>query len=70
MKTITREELISWVESTPDRQFSFDDIVSAFGGDYDKLKECVFALLSENQPVIEQKFDSSAGKVVFIKVEK
>jgi type I restriction enzyme S subunit len=70
MKTTTREELIGYIESIPAPQFSFNEIVNAFEGDYEKLKECFFALLSDNQPVIEQRFDSNAGKVVFIKVEK
>jgi type I restriction enzyme S subunit len=70
MKTPTREELIGYIESIPAPQFSFNEIVNAFEGDYEKLKECFFALLSDNQPVIEQRFDSNAGKVVFIKVEK
>lgn len=70
MKKITRDELAKWVSDYKENNFSFEQLQNEFTGDYDQLKDCVFEVLGEKQPLITQVFDSESDSIKFIKVEK
>lgn len=48
-------------------QFTFDELRHNFSGDYEKLKELVFALITENPPVLTQFFDKKKKQMLFSK---
>jgi type I restriction enzyme S subunit len=41
-------------------RFSFDDLRTAFGGDYESLKTALFELLEEPNPIVRQIFDKKS----------
>ena len=54
----------------PRNMFSFDELRENIPGDYDKLKDIVFALLSEPEPTITQIFDEASQAMRFIRGNK
>jgi type I restriction enzyme S subunit len=46
-------------------KFSFDELHRSFPGDYESLKDIVFALLEESEPSFKQIFDRGAKVIVF-----
>lgn len=61
--------LIDWIKSFQGNEFSFDDIRIENSGDYERLKNSLFELLTDENPVIEQFFDSNSGALRFRKVK-
>jgi hypothetical protein len=44
-------------------RFSFDDLRAKVPGNYDALKDSLFALLDEKPPIVCQVFDKQAGSM-------
>ncbi|EHR41524.1 restriction endonuclease subunit S [Alishewanella jeotgali] len=70
MKKITIEELAKWVGNYKGNSFTFDELQTAFQGDYDQLKDCVFEILSAKKPLFKQVFDQKLNTITFIKEDK
>lgn len=70
MKKITVEELAKWVNDCKGNSFTFEKLQTAFQGDYDQLKDCVFEMLSAKKPLFKQVFDQKLNTVTFIKADK
>jgi len=51
-------------------KFSFDELRAEFSGDYEDLKNILFNLLEESNPVISQVFDKSAKAIRFVRRSK
>ncbi len=48
--------------------FSFDDLRAQVAGDYESLKDALFALLGEPTPVVRQVFDKEAKRMQLVRV--
>ncbi|WP_050482430.1 restriction endonuclease subunit S [Pseudoalteromonas sp. S3431] len=70
MKKITVEELAKWVDNYKGNSFTFEELQTAFQGDYDQLKDCIFEMLSAKKPLFKQVFDQKLNTIMFIKEEK
>lgn len=70
MKKITVEELAKWVGNYKGNSFTFEELQTAFQGDYDQLKGCIFDMLSAQKPLFKQVFDQKLNTIMFIKEEK
>jgi type I restriction enzyme S subunit len=58
------------IRQLPNDTFSFDELSNGLAGDYEKLKEIVFALLSEPEPSITQVFDQASQAMRFVRSNK
>jgi type I restriction enzyme S subunit len=47
--------------------FSFEDLQEKYSGDYEKLKDELFKLLSSENPIITQVFDKSSQSMIFVR---
>lgn len=65
MKTFDVDSLREWIKNQSAEQISFDELRSAIPRDYEMLKDFVFQLLDENNPVIEQEFNQKTGRMSF-----
>lgn len=70
MKKITVEELAKLVGNYKGNSFTFEELQTAFQGDYDQLKDCVFDMLSAKKPLFKQVFDQKLNTIMFIKEDK
>ncbi|WP_417315986.1 restriction endonuclease subunit S [Cycloclasticus pugetii] len=70
MKKITIEELAKWVSKHKSNCFTFEELQTAFQGDYDQLKDCVFQMLSAEKALFKQVFDQELNTITFIKEDK
>ncbi|WP_220486989.1 restriction endonuclease subunit S [Pseudoalteromonas sp. SR45-1] len=70
MKKITVEELAKWVGNYKGNSFTFEELQTAFQGDYDQLKGCIFDMLSAQKPLFKQVFNQKLNTIMFIKEEK
>lgn len=70
MKKITVEELAKWVSDYKGNSFTFEKLQTAFQGDYDQLKDCVYEILGAKKPLFKQVFDTKLNTVKFIKEDK
>ncbi len=70
MKKITVEELAKWVGNYKGNSFTFEELQTAFQGDYDQLKDCIFEMLSAKKSLFKQVFDQKLNTIMFIKEEK
>jgi len=61
MKKMDSHTLKIWVNELKQETFTFAELQKAFSGDYEELKEALFALLAEPDSVIEQIFDNKIG---------
>ena len=57
MTKLTPESVKAIIQQMPKDRFSFDDLRKLVAGDYDALKDIVFTLLTEAQPLLRQVFD-------------
>ena len=49
-------------------KFSFDELRVQVAGDYDSLKDALFELLEEPQPVVRQVFDKKTKTMQLVRV--
>lgn len=68
MKKTENETLREWILSLPVEIFTFDDAYAHDRGNYEVLKDSVFKLLSEENPIIEQIYDTVSRSVKFRRV--
>jgi type I restriction enzyme, S subunit len=52
-----REQLQKHLETWPDRGLSFEQVAARISGDYEAIKDAVFALLAGPTPALRQQFD-------------
>jgi hypothetical protein len=60
MKKLPLEAVKEAIKSLPQQRFTFKELSDSLQVDYDPLKDVVFELLGEAEPVLRQIFDSKA----------
>jgi type I restriction enzyme S subunit len=70
MPRITLQSARETIRSMAADRFSFDDLRTHLSADYEILREIVFGLLDEPNPVISQVFDSQTKSIVFSRSQK
>lgn len=69
MKKFDVDSLREWIINQSDDQISFEEFRSAIPLDYEMLKDFVYQLLDENNPIIEQEFNQQTGRMSFKRVK-
>lgn len=69
MRQNVGEKLKEWVSKADEKPFTFDDLRRDISGDYDELKDAVYALLDQKTEV-EQVFDESSKAMSFRRLAK
>lgn len=69
MKTFDVNSLREWFKNQSGEQISFEELRSAIPRDYEMLKDFVFQLLDESNPIIEQEFNQKTGRMSFKRVK-
>ncbi len=70
MTKMTEESVKEAIRQLPKDKFSFDELRENLPGDYDSLKDILFALLSEGEPSLTQVFDREERAMRFVRVGK
>ena len=70
MTKMTEESVKEAIGQLPKDQFSFDELRENLPGDYDSLKDILFALLSEAEPSLTQIFDQEERTMCFVRAGK
>lgn len=70
MTKMTEESVKEAIGQLPKDQFSFDELREHFPGDYDSLKDILFALLSKTEPSLTQIFDRQERTMCFVRAGK
>lgn len=70
MQPVTMESARETILSIPGERISFDDLRAHLETDYETLREIIFGLLDEPNPVISQVFDLETRSIVFSRSEK
>jgi type I restriction enzyme S subunit len=68
MRNAGNEELRAAILKLKVSAFSFEDLQSHVGGDYESLKDALFELLEESEPIVRQVFDKKTKAMRFIRV--
>ncbi len=64
---MNEESVKQAIRQLPTDIFSFDELRGKLAGDYDKLKDIIFTLLSETEPSITQVFDKTSQAIRFVR---
>ncbi|UNU26226.1 restriction endonuclease subunit S [Microcoleus vaginatus] len=70
MTKMTEESVKEAISQLPKDKFSFDELRENISGDYDSLKDILFALLSEAEPSLTQVFDREEQTMRFVRPGK
>jgi type I restriction enzyme, S subunit len=70
MNRLSKESVKQVIEQLPNDKFSFDELRGEISGDYDLLKDLLFTILDETDPIVEQVFDREAEAMCFIRGSK
>ena len=70
MTKMTEESVKEAISQLPKDKFSFDELRENISGDYDSLKDILFALLSEAEPSLTQVFDREEQTMRFVRAGK
>ncbi|MBL1200956.1 MAG: type I restriction endonuclease subunit S [Nostoc sp. GBBB01] len=70
MTKMTKESVKEVIRQLPKDKFSFDELRENLTGDYDSLKDILFTLLSEADPVLTQVFDQEERAMCFFRAGK
>lgn len=70
MTKMTKESVREAIHQLPKDKFSFDELRENLTGDYDSLKDILFALLSEAEPILRQVFDQEERVMCFFRAGK
>ena len=68
MQKLDIETVRTWIIEQSNYRFTFDELRSFYSGEYEDLKDIVFKLLTENNPIINQNFDKTSGHLYFARV--
>ena len=64
MPQITLESLKQAIDGIPLHRFTFNAIRDSLPGDYESLRDALFALLGEREPIVRQVFDETTKQMV------
>lgn len=67
MTKLSQESVKEVINQLPNNKFSFDELRGKIPGDYDLLKDILFTLLDETDPIVKQVFDREAEKMCFVR---
>jgi type I restriction enzyme S subunit len=67
---MTKNSVKKAILELPEDYFSFDELRHHLAGDYDKLKDIIFALLNETEPSMTQLFDETLKTIHFVRSNK
>lgn len=70
LKTTSSQKLTDIITQIPRSSFTFDDLRQAAAGDYESIKDELFALLSDERSGVEQFFDVDAKSMRLRRVRK
>ncbi|WP_365742970.1 restriction endonuclease subunit S [Nostoc sp. JL33] len=70
MTKMTKESVKEAIWQLPKDKFSFNELRENLTGDYDLLKDILFALLSEAEPILKQVFDQEEQAMHFVRAGK
>jgi type I restriction enzyme S subunit len=70
MIKMTKESVKEAIRQLPKDKFSFDELSEILTGDYDSLKDILFTLLSESEPILTQVFDHEERAMRFFRAGK
>lgn len=70
MTKMTKESVKEAIRQLPKDKFSFDELRENLTGDYDSLKDILFTLLSEAEPILTQVFDQEERAMRFFRAGK
>ena len=70
MTKMTEESVKEAISQLPKDKFSFDELRENIPGNYDLLKDILFALLSEDEPSLKQVFDREEQTMRFVRAGK
>jgi type I restriction enzyme, S subunit len=70
MNKLSKESVKQVIEQLPNDKFSFDELRGEISGDYDLLKDLLFTILDETDPIVEQVFDREAEAMYFLRGSK
>jgi len=70
MIKISKDSVKETLPELGKEKFSFEDLRQRFPGDYDRLKDIIFALLDEAEPSLTQVFDPDAKEIRFVRSVK
>ncbi|MEH2363220.1 restriction endonuclease subunit S [Nostoc sp.] len=70
MTKMTKESVKEVICQLPKEKFSFDELRENLTGDYDSLKDILFTLLSEAEPILTQVFDQEERAMRFFRAGK
>ncbi|WP_414564766.1 MULTISPECIES: restriction endonuclease subunit S [unclassified Anabaena] len=70
MTQMTKESVREAIQQLPKEKFSFDELRENLTGDYDSLKDILFTLLSEAEPILTQVFDQEERAMRFFRAGK
>ncbi|MFN6571769.1 restriction endonuclease subunit S [Dendronalium sp. ChiSLP03b] len=70
MTKMTKESVKEAIRQLPKDKFSFDELRENLTGDYDLLKDILFTLLSEAEPILTQVFDQQERAMRFFRARK
>ena len=65
-----KESLKEIIQKSPKDRLLFDDLREQFPGNYDLLKNTLFDILDETEPIIKQVFDQEKELMCFIREQK
>jgi type I restriction enzyme S subunit len=65
--TMTEETVKEVIRNMPRDTFTFDELQKSLSGEYEQIKDIVFNLLNQENPIIVQQFDSAAQLIRFIR---
>ena len=69
MEKISKESLKETIRLQPKESMSFEELRNTVPGDYETLKEILFALLDETKPILKQVFDKETQAIRFVRVK-
>jgi type I restriction enzyme, S subunit len=67
MTKLSQESVKEVIHQLSNDKFSFDELRGKIPGDYDLLKDILFTLLDEEQPILKQVFDREANAMCFVR---
>jgi type I restriction enzyme, S subunit len=70
MTKLSQESVKEVIHQLSNDKFSFDELRGKIPGDYDLLKDILFTLLDEEQPILQQVFDQEAKAMCFVRGSK
>lgn len=70
MSKATAQSVKDIIRELPDDRFTFSDLSSRASTDYETLKDILFVLLAETQPLLKQVFNPKAQSMQFVRVKQ